>query len=499
MQIDHRPPDTVGAKALADARKTFGVGFGYAGLLSMFIGLLSLTVPLFTMQLYDRVMASQSLDTLTMLAMLAMIGLLLYGTLDFIRALTFQSIASMMLRGLNPVALRAAVASSATSGAAHASQALRDLHEIRSFLTGGAIATPLDAAWTPLYFVVLFALHPMYGLIGILSVALMVATGLASDVLTRRSLQRASSSSLETVAEVAGSLRHAEAMESMGMLPALARRWTHKQDMSLDLFDAATLRGRAMASFTRIARQAMQIATLSAGIVLVIQHDVSPGTLLAASIIMGRLLGPFEGVVDNLRQWIGAQMAWRRICTLVEHEAPQRDTKATPANRGDLVVDRLVYAPPGAEIPVLKGVSFRLSPGEVLGVIGASAAGKSTLARTLVGVLKPTAGGVYLDGQGTFLWEREILRQGGWLPAAVRLAPRRQRSRQHRAHGRDGTCGGHRGGETRRYPRHDWPAAVRLRDAHRREQPARVRRPAPTHCAGSRAVRKSRPAGPRRA
>ena len=160
MQIDHRPPDTVGAKALADARKTFGVGFGYAGLLSMFIGLLSLTVPLFTMQLYDRVMASQSLDTLTMLAMLAMIGLLLYGTLDFIRALTFQSIASMMLRGLNPVALRAAVASSATSGAAHASQALRDLHEIRSFLTGGAIATPLDAAWTPLYFVVLFALHP---------------------------------------------------------------------------------------------------------------------------------------------------------------------------------------------------------------------------------------------------------------------------------------------------------------------------------------------------
>ena len=188
MQIDHRPPDTIGAKALADARKTFGVGFGYAGLLSMFIGLLSLTVPLFTMQLYDRVMASQSLDTLTMLGLLAAIGLLLYGALDFIRALTFQSIASMMLRGLNPVALRAAVASSATQGAAHASQALRDLHEIRSFLTGGAIATPLDAAWTPLYFVVLFALHPMYGLIGVLSVALMVATGLASDVLTRRAL-----------------------------------------------------------------------------------------------------------------------------------------------------------------------------------------------------------------------------------------------------------------------------------------------------------------------
>ena len=141
---------------------------------------------------------------------------------------------------------------------------------------------------------------------------------------------------------------------------------------------------------------------------------------------MGRLLGPFEGVVDNLRQWIGAQMAWRRICTLVEHEAPQRDTRPTPANRGDLVVDRLVYAPPGAEIPVLKGVSFTLSPGEVLGVIGASAAGKSTLARTLVGVLKPTAGGVYLDGQGTFLWEREN-------PSARRLATCRSPSRSSTA------------------------------------------------------------------
>lgn len=410
------------ANLIHAGRKAFFTGLIYAGALSAIINMLQLTVPLFMLQVHDRVVNSQSLDTLVMLIVVAAVGLILYGVLDFIRALTFQVMGSILLRKLNLPVLQAAVSASVGRGATHAAQAMRDLNDIRNFITGNAISVPLEALWSPIFLAVLFALHPLYGFVALISAIILVVLSLLSDFLTRRALKRANESAIDSLSEIGGSLRHAEAIEAMGMLPALARRWRGAQLHTLDLLDSATRRGRALSSLTRTCRYGMQIVVLSVGATLVIKQEVSAGSMVASSIIMGRMLLPFDTMVDGWRQWVMAGTAWKRVRDLLENQTPQRDTVPTPRTEGDLVVDRLVYAPGGSDVPVLKGLSFTLSPGEVLGIVGPSAAGKSTLARLLVGVLKPTSGGVYLDGHNVFLWERASFGEMvGYVPQAVSL------------------------------------------------------------------------------
>lgn len=407
---------------LHDGRKAFLSGLIYAGLLSGIINMLQLTVPLFMLQVHDRVVNSQSMDTLTMLIVVAAVALTLFGILDFIRALTFQVMGSILVRRLNLPVLQAAVSASVGQGGVRASQAIRDLSDVRSFVTGNAISVPLEAIWCPLFLGVLFLLHPLYGLVAVVAAVIIVAVSLVSDLVSRRALKRANEMTIDNVGSVGASLRHAEAIEAMGMLPALARRWRGGQTRAQDMLDIGTRRGRAVASVARTLRYAMQIAVLSVGAILVIRQEVSPGSMVASSIIMGRLLLPFDSMVDGWRQWVFAIAAWRRIQDLLQNQTPEREVAPTPRTEGELTVDRVVYAPPGSDVPILKGVSFSLSPGEVLGIIGPSASGKSTLARILVGVVRPTTGGVYLDGHNVYLWERGSFGDMvGYMPQSVSL------------------------------------------------------------------------------
>lgn len=417
-----RPAHPRAAEIIHEGRKAFVSGLVYAGILSAFINLLQLTVPLFMLQVHDRVVNSQSTDTLVMLIIVAVVGLGIYCILDYVRALTFQVMGSKLVRKLNLPVLEAAVSASVTKGVSQSAQAIRDLNDIRAFVTGNAISVPLEAIWSPIFLAVLFALHWLYGLVALISAAIILSLSLFSDFLTRRAMKRANESSMQNIGEISGSLRHSEAIEAMGMLPALAGRWRRSQLHTQDLLDATTRRGRALASFTRTCRYMMQIAVLSTGAILVIQQEVSAGSMVASSIIMGRMLLPFDSMVDGWRQWVLAMTAWSNVQDLLENQAPQRETKPTPPTQGELSVDRLVYAVPGSDVPILKGLSFSLSPGEVLGVIGPSAAGKSTLARLLIGVTKPTTGGVYLDGNNVYLWERGSFGDMvGYLPQSVSL------------------------------------------------------------------------------
>ncbi|EIM24778.1 type I secretion system permease/ATPase [Microvirga lotononidis] len=410
------------ADILHQGRKAFAVGVAYAAALSAVINVLQLIVPLFMLQVHDRVVNSQSTDTLIMLIIVSAIGLVIYCILDYVRALTYQVMASKLVRKLNLPVLEAAISASVTKGISKSGQSIRDLNDIRTFIVGSAISVPLEAFWAPIFLAVLFALHWLYGLVALVSATIIISLSLLSDFLTRRAMKRANESSLQNISEIGGTLRHAEAIEAMGMLPALSERWRHSQLHTQDLLDVVTRRSRAMASFTRTCRYAMQIAVLSVGAILVIKQEVSPGSMVASSIIMGRMLLPFDSMVDGWRQWVLAISAWKNVSDLIEHQAPKRETKPTPRTQGDLTVDRLVYAPPGSDVPVLKGISFTLAPGEVLGIVGPSAAGKSTLARALIGVTKPTSGGVYLDGNNVYLWERGSFGDMvGYLPQSVSL------------------------------------------------------------------------------
>jgi ATP-binding cassette subfamily C protein len=417
-----KPTGSEAKDLIHQGRKAFAYGLIYAAILSAVINVLQLTVPLFMLQVHDRVVNSQSTDTLVMLIVVAAIALTIYCVLDYVRALTYQVMASKLVRKLNLPVLQAAISASVTQGVSQSGQAVRDLNDIRSFVMGNAISVPLEAFWAPIFLCVLFALHWLYGLVALISAIIILSLSLLSDFLTRRATKRANESAVRNIGEIGGSLRHAEAIEAMGMLPALANRWRRNQLHTQDLLDVTTRRSRAFSSVTRTCRYLMQIAVLSVGAVLVIKQEASAGSMVASSIIMGRMLLPFDSMVDGWRQWVLAGAAWNNVQNLLENQAPKRETTPTPRTQGDLTVDRLVYAPPGSDVPVLKGVSFSLSPGEVLGVVGPSAAGKSTLARLLIGVTKPTTGGVYLDGNNAYLWERGSFGDMvGYLPQSVSL------------------------------------------------------------------------------
>ncbi|CAN7622512.1 MULTISPECIES: type I secretion system permease/ATPase [Ensifer] len=404
------------------ARRVFVLALIYAALLSACIGILQLSTPLYMMQVHDRVLNSQSMDTLTMLTILVIGALVIYGVLEYIRALTFQAMGSAVVRWLNLPVLTAAVQAAADQGLTRATQSLRDLAELRSFLTTSAVSAPLDAAWSPIFLGVLFALHPMFGLLGAISIALLVCCGLLTDLLTRRLMKEANQANIEAVSKIGSSLRHAEAIEAMGMLPALARRWRTAQLHALDALEISGSRSKAMASITRSLRFMIQAAALATGSILVMKQEISPGAMMATTILVGRLLAPFDSMIENWRQWVLAIASWRRIETALNQDLAVRQTMPQPRTQGDLVVDKLVYAAPGLDVPIIKGVSFSLSPGEVLGIVGPSAAGKSTLARLLVGIQKPTTGGVFLDGNNVYLWERASFGQmTGYLPQSVSL------------------------------------------------------------------------------
>ncbi|QND54631.1 type I secretion system permease/ATPase (plasmid) [Phyllobacterium sp. 628] len=404
------------------ARRVFLSGLLYAVLLSACINLLQLTVPLYMLQVHDRVLNSRSMDTLTMLTILAVGALIVFGILEFIRALSFQAMGSALVRRLNLPILTAAVQASVDQGLPKATQALRDLTELRTFLTSSSVSAPLDAAWSPIFLTVLFLLHPVFGIIGVIAVFILIACGVVTDLLTRSVLKDANQANIEAISKIGGTLRHAEVIEAMGMLPALARRWRTAQMNALDLMDVGGTRSRGMASIARTLRFMIQIGALGAGTYLAMDQSITPGAMIATTIIVGRLLMPFDHVVETWRQWVNAIGNWQRIQALLAQNLAVRQTMPTPRPHGDLIIDKLVYAAPGVEMPIIKGISFSLSPGEVLGIVGPSAAGKSTLARLMIGIVKPTSGGVFLDGNNVFLWERSSFGEiAGYLPQSVAL------------------------------------------------------------------------------
>lgn len=342
------------------ARRVFLAGLLYAVLLSACINLLQLTVPLYMLQVHDRVLNSQSQDTLVMLTVLAVGALIVFGVLEFIRSLSFQAMGSALVRRLNLPVLTAAVQASVDQGLPKATQSLRDLTELRAFLSSSAVSAPLDAAWSPIFLGALFLIHPVFGIMGVVSIVILVCCGVVTDLLTRSMMKDANQANVEAISKIGGTLRHAEAIEAMGMLPALARRWRSAQMNSLDLLDLAGTRSRAMASIARTLRFIIQIVTLGAGTLLAMQQEITPGAMIAVSIIVGRLLMPFDRIVETWRQWVLAIGNWQRIQSLLAQNLAVRQTMPTPRPHGDLIVDKLIYAAPGVEMPIIKGISFSL-------------------------------------------------------------------------------------------------------------------------------------------
>jgi PrtD family type I secretion system ABC transporter len=376
------------------------------------------------MQVYDRVLQSGSIATLIFLTLITLAALGTLAALDYIRA---HLLTKMGIRLDDLLASRVyqALMDQAISGPeATRAQAVRDFDNIRQFLTSQPIHAIFDAPWTPIYIAVAFLLSPVIGYTCLVFALILLGMAILNEIVTRKELSAANADAIKNYGFTDTSLRNAEVVQALGMFSAILPMWRADRRRLMDNQAIASVKGAAVSSTIRFFRLAMQALILGIAAYYVIQRTLTPGAVFAASVLLGRALQPIEQAVGMWRQAVGAQQAYRRLLPLLRANPPRQTSLTLPAPEGRLSVEKLTFRISGREEPILANVSFALQPGEALAVIGPSAAGKSTLARLIVGVLPPTAGVVRLDGADVYRWPRDHFgRYAGYMPQDIELFP----------------------------------------------------------------------------
>ncbi|SPJ25491.1 type I secretion system permease/ATPase [Palleronia abyssalis] len=389
---------------------------------SFFINLLMFVGPLYMLQIYDRVLSSRNEYTLVAITVIA-IGLLVsYGLLEFTRSrllvragLQFDDVLANDTFGK---VVRRQTAQ--PGGSAH--MALSDVDKVREFMTGQGILAFFDAPWVPLFLALCFAFHPLLGLVATTGAILIFALALANEFTTRGALKEAGQAGQGASHFVQTTMQNAEVIRALGMERALTDRWLVQHENMLAHQARASNRAGIVMSASKFIRMSLQIAILGVGAYLALGRHISPGIMIAASIVMGRALAPVEQAVGQWKQFVGARQAHARLKQLFASVADEEERTELPSPKGQLVADKVFATVPGTRTSLLKGVNFSLGAGEVMAMIGPSGSGKSTLVRHLVGASQPVSGAVRLDGTELQHWVPEQLgRHMGYLPQDVKL------------------------------------------------------------------------------
>ncbi len=386
------------------------------------LNLLMLSVPLYMMQIYDRVLATSNVDTLLALTVMVAAALVVLGLLDALRARVMVRVGVWLDRELGSPVLAGAVADALRQGGGVSAQGLRDLAAVRGFL-GGSAAMPLfDAPWAPVFLAIVFLIHPVLGWIGLGGALALFGCAVLNDLMTRRKVEEANSAATGALNAADAAVRNADAIAAMGMLPDLARRWEDSGAHGHHLQTSASDSSGSISAMAKAMRFGLQVAMLGAGAYFVILHEMTPGGMIAAAIILARGLAPMEQLINVWRSFIGARTAWGRLRSLMAHAPEDGAHTILPRPSGRLDLEKASYVPPGVREPVIRQVSFHLDGGDVLGIAGPSGAGKTTLVRLIVGSLAPTAGHVRLDSADVAARSNEDRRRHvGYLPQNVEL------------------------------------------------------------------------------
>ncbi len=396
------------------ARTAFAFGF--------FINLLLFVSPLYMLQIYDRVIPSRNSTTLIGLTVIALYLIAIYAALEMLRGRIMSRASVAFDKSVGRKVFTALHRSQLAQPGVDRGQTLRDVDTLRDLVAGPGLTAIADARWTPLFIGVCFMMHPWFGVLGIVAACLLVGLTLLSEMRTTASLRAANQASARASAYAEAGLRNGEALQAMNMLAPIRAGWARFHDDALQHGIAAGEKGGQIAAATKFVRLALQTAILGFGAYLAIQREISPGTMIAASIIIGRMLAPVEVIIGHWKHFTNARGAYRRLSGLLDAYGAEPARVALPRPQGRLELEQVAIAPPGGRQIVLQGVTFTLEAGESLGVVGPSSAGKSCLARVLCGVWSPVAGALRLDGAELKHWDPEALGDHiGYLPQDVEL------------------------------------------------------------------------------
>ena len=387
------------------------------------VNILMLAGPLYMLQVYDRVLASHSVPTLIALSLLLVGAYAFQAVLDLLRSRVVVRAAGLLDRHLGTVVHRAVVrlaVGGRQAGEAH--QPVRDLDQIRAFLTSPGPVAIVDLPWMPVFLAICFLLHPWLGMLSLFGAILLLATTLMTERASREPARELAREGALRSTMVEATRRNSETATAMGLGEALAQRWNKLNDSYLGVVQRSSDIVGSYGSVSKVLRLLLQSAILGLGAYLVIRQQLTPGAMIAASIMMARALAPIETAIANWRGFIAARDSIRRLSEVLARVGTVPERIELPAPRHSLQAEGVTVVTPEAQRVIVANVQFRLVAGEVLGIIGPSGTGKTSLVRVLVGVWPPARGTVRLDGATLDQWAPEILGPSvGYVSQAIEL------------------------------------------------------------------------------
>ena len=411
-------PEAALKRVVAGCRK----GFIVVGLFSLAINLLMLTVPIYMMQMYDRVISSGNVDTLVLLSIIAVGGLLAMSLVEMMRSRIMVKLGTWVDRELSGPVLSGAMNDSLRAGGLNGASGLRELNTLRGFLQVAGIFPLLDAPWVPIFVGIIFMIHPTLGILAVVGAIIVFCFALANDFSTRKPLEQANGAAAKALYRADAMVRNAAVAAAMGMEPHLVRRWRESNEEGLTLQAVASDRAGGISAMAKFVRLILQIAMLGVGAYLVTQNELTGGGMIAGSIILSRAMAPIEQSISAWRGMVGAKGAYESIKSLLGRTPATGEAMSLPKPAGHISIEGVAFVPPGAQEPILRGVTCEILPGDTVGLIGPSASGKTTLARVMVGSWRPTAGHARLDGADVFVWDAaDRGRYIGYMPQDVEL------------------------------------------------------------------------------
>jgi len=394
----------------------------YALLFGCIANILMLATPLYSMQVLDRVISSGNLSTLTMLTLVIASALLLLGLIQGARSFAMIMMGAWIEKRLSPIVFSNSVKMALEIKGSGGSQQMRDLQTIKTYLTSPQLITILDTPWAIIFIIVLFMLHTYMGVLAIFSCAFLIFMGIISDRITKPLHDANNENFIRSMRQVEQANRNAEVVEVMGLLPNVIKSWQKLNTKVQTTQSLASQRQSVLNELTTFIRTVLQISVTGIGAYLVIHNEITSGTIIASSSLIGRALAPFQASIASWKQFVNFRKAYQRLENAFNHLEGQQDLMILPEPAGKLDVEGVFFAPPGSKKHTLKGISFSLNRGETLVIIGPSASGKTSLAKIIVGAWRPSIGAVRLDDASLTDWNREQLgKYIGYLPQDVEL------------------------------------------------------------------------------
>ncbi|MFJ4157042.1 type I secretion system permease/ATPase [Pseudomonas sp. NPDC089752] len=405
------------------ALKACKSSFLSVGFFSFFVNALMLVPTFFMIQVSGRVVPSSSTSTLLMLTLILTVLVATMGALEWVRSRIMVRISNRLDVMLSRDVYRASFKRALTSGGSDATaQSLNDLTSLRQFFTGPGLFAFFDAPWFPIYTAVMFLFHPWFGFMTLACGVVLTALAVVNHRVTGSALATANKENVASNVITTKTLRNAEVIESMGMLETLMNRWAKRQRNIMLLQSEASDKGGIVSSTSKTFRTWSQSIMLAIGAYLVITHEINPGLLMAGSLLLGRALAPIDQMIGSWKGFVSAKVQYDRLSKVMDDLKKEPERMPLPAPQGHIQVENLIVAPPGAKAPVLRSISFVVPAGSIVGIVGPSAAGKSTLVRALMGIWPAQHGVVRLDGADIASWDKHALGPYvGYLPQDIEL------------------------------------------------------------------------------